>query len=136
MLVDGEVAGAINRRPGAGEIRSNLAAGVSGGSLPNWTETEQGDLRRPRTRAQTPRAAVLLGYRRHWRPLADGNQRDFANRNRRNRPVQWNRHGRINLAGDRASLSQIAPIWQGRPRGSPEIIQPKRIFSRSFTAAS
>jgi glutathione synthase len=27
ILVDGEVAGAINRRPGAGEIRSNLAAG-------------------------------------------------------------------------------------------------------------
>ncbi|HVM38940.1 MAG TPA: glutathione synthase [Sphingomicrobium sp.] len=27
VLVDGEVAGAINRRPGVGEIRSNLAAG-------------------------------------------------------------------------------------------------------------
>jgi glutathione synthase len=27
VLVEGEVAGAINRRPGAGEIRSNLAAG-------------------------------------------------------------------------------------------------------------
>jgi len=27
VLVDGEVAGAINRKPGAGEIRSNLAAG-------------------------------------------------------------------------------------------------------------
>lgn len=29
VLVDGEIAGAINRRPGAGEIRSNLAAGGS-----------------------------------------------------------------------------------------------------------
>ncbi|MBA2635228.1 MAG: glutathione synthase [Sphingomonas sp.] len=29
ILVDGEVAGAINRRPGKGEIRSNLAAGGS-----------------------------------------------------------------------------------------------------------
>src|SRR3546814_21012891 len=29
VLVDGEVAGAINRLPGAGEIRSNLAAGGS-----------------------------------------------------------------------------------------------------------
>ena len=29
VLVDGEVAGAINRRPGAGEFRSNLAAGGS-----------------------------------------------------------------------------------------------------------
>src|SRR4051794_3947283 len=27
VLIDGEVAGAINRRPGSGEIRSNLAAG-------------------------------------------------------------------------------------------------------------
>src|SRR5258708_9071493 len=27
ILIDGEFAGAINRRPGAGEIRSNLAAG-------------------------------------------------------------------------------------------------------------
>ena len=27
VLIDGEVAGAINRKPGAGEIRSNLAAG-------------------------------------------------------------------------------------------------------------
>ena len=27
VLVDGEIAGAINRRPGSGEIRSNLAAG-------------------------------------------------------------------------------------------------------------
>ncbi|MCY7339787.1 MAG: glutathione synthase [Sphingomonas bacterium] len=29
VLVDGEIAGAINRKPGAGEIRSNLAAGGS-----------------------------------------------------------------------------------------------------------
>ena len=29
VLVDGEIAGAINRRPGKGEIRSNLAAGGS-----------------------------------------------------------------------------------------------------------
>ena len=29
VLIDGEVAGAINRIPGAGEIRSNLAAGGS-----------------------------------------------------------------------------------------------------------
>jgi glutathione synthase len=29
VLVDGEVAGAINRRPGEGEFRSNLAVGGS-----------------------------------------------------------------------------------------------------------
>ena len=32
VLIDGEVAGAINRRPGTGEIRSNLAAGRHGRS--------------------------------------------------------------------------------------------------------
>ena len=30
MLVDGQVAGAVNRVPGAGEIRSNLAVGGTG----------------------------------------------------------------------------------------------------------
>lgn len=40
VLVDGEVAGAINRRPGSGEIRSNLAAG--GTAEPSeLTATEQ-----------------------------------------------------------------------------------------------
>ncbi len=34
VLVDGEVAGAINRLPGEGEIRSNLAVGGSGGGDP------------------------------------------------------------------------------------------------------
>jgi len=40
VLVDGEVAGAINRIPGAGEIRSNLAAGGSALKT-ELTETEQ-----------------------------------------------------------------------------------------------
>ena len=40
VLVDGEVAGAINRRPGAGEIRSNLAAGGKAEAT-QLTETEQ-----------------------------------------------------------------------------------------------
>jgi glutathione synthase len=39
VLVDGEVAGAINRIPGAGEIRSNLAVGGSA-SKTELTETE------------------------------------------------------------------------------------------------
>jgi glutathione synthase len=39
VLVDGEVAGAINRIPGAGEIRSNLAVGGSA-SKTGLTETE------------------------------------------------------------------------------------------------
>jgi glutathione synthase len=40
VLVDGEVAGAINRLPGAGEIRSNLAAGGSAAKT-ELTETER-----------------------------------------------------------------------------------------------
>jgi glutathione synthase len=40
VLIDGEVAGAINRRPESGEIRSNLAAGGTAEAT-NLTETEQ-----------------------------------------------------------------------------------------------
>ena len=40
VLVDGEVAGAINRRPGAGEFRSNLAVGGSAEAT-ELTEREQ-----------------------------------------------------------------------------------------------
>lgn len=40
VLVDGEIAGAINRIPGAGEIRSNLAAGGSANKT-ELTEIEQ-----------------------------------------------------------------------------------------------
>ena len=40
VLVDGEVAGAINRRPGAGEIRSNLAAGGTAEAT-ELTDTER-----------------------------------------------------------------------------------------------
>ena len=40
VLVDGEVAGAINRRPGSGEIRSNLAAGGTA-EASELTESEQ-----------------------------------------------------------------------------------------------
>jgi glutathione synthase len=40
VLVDGEVAGAINRRPGDGEIRSNLAAGGKAEAT-ELTETER-----------------------------------------------------------------------------------------------
>jgi glutathione synthase len=40
VLVDGEVAGAINRRPGTGEIRSNLAAGGTAEAT-ELTDTER-----------------------------------------------------------------------------------------------
>jgi glutathione synthase len=40
ILIDGEFAGAINRRPGAGEIRSNLAAGGTAEAA-DLTDTER-----------------------------------------------------------------------------------------------
>ena len=40
VLVDGEIAGAINRRPGSGEIRSNLAAGGTA-EASDLTDTER-----------------------------------------------------------------------------------------------
>jgi glutathione synthase len=40
VLIDGEVAGAINRRPGSGEIRSNLAAGGTA-EASDLTDTER-----------------------------------------------------------------------------------------------
>ena len=40
VLVDGEIAGAINRRPGSGEIRSNLAAGGTAEAT-ELTDTER-----------------------------------------------------------------------------------------------
>jgi glutathione synthase len=40
VLVDGEFAGAINRKPGSGEIRSNLAAGGTAEAT-ELTETER-----------------------------------------------------------------------------------------------
>ncbi len=55
VLVDGEVAGAINRIPGAGEIRSNLAVGGTAAKT-ELTETRARDLRRAR-RPSSRRAA-------------------------------------------------------------------------------
>ena len=40
VLIDGEIAGAINRRPGSGEIRSNLAAGGTA-EASELTDTER-----------------------------------------------------------------------------------------------
>ena len=62
VLVDGEVAGAINRVPGEGEIRSNLAVGGTAART-ELTDARAGNLRRARPRAQAARAAV----RRHRR---------------------------------------------------------------------
>ena len=53
VLVDGEVAGAINRRPSAGEIRSNLAAGGTAEATElTDREREICDAHRPRVEAR------------------------------------------------------------------------------------
>jgi glutathione synthase len=53
VLIDGEVAGAVNRIPGAGEIRSNLAVGGSAAKA-DLTETEREicDALRPELKAR------------------------------------------------------------------------------------
>ena len=62
VLVDGEVAGAVNRIPGEGEIRSNLAVGGKAAKT-ELTDARAGNLRRARPRAQAARPAL----RRHRR---------------------------------------------------------------------
>ena len=62
VLVDGEVAGAINRKPGEGEFRSNLAVGGSAEAT-DADRARGGNLRRARAGAQAARA----GLRRHRR---------------------------------------------------------------------
>ena len=59
VLVDGEVAGAINRMPGEGEIRSNLAVGGSAAKT-ELTAARARDLRRARPRTQA-RGLLFVG---------------------------------------------------------------------------
>ena len=100
VLVDGEFAGAINRRPATGEIRSNLAAGGTAEAA-ELTATRAGNLRSARSRAQASRTAVRR-HRRHRRTLADRDQRHLADRHRRHRQVQRHRHARPHLGRDRS----------------------------------
>jgi glutathione synthase len=59
VLVDGEVAGAINRLPGAGEIRSNLAAG---GTAEKTELTDSERRSAPRSaRSSSPRGLLFVG---------------------------------------------------------------------------
>ena len=85
VLVDGEVAGAINRVPGEGEIRSNLAVGGTAAKT-ELTISRTGNLRRARSGAQAPRPFVRR-HRRDRRQVADGDQRDLADGHRRDRQV-------------------------------------------------
>ena len=69
VLVDGEVAGAINRLPGEGEIRSNLAAGGKAAKT-ELTGARKGNLCGAGPGTQGARAAVRRD-RRDRRPMAD-----------------------------------------------------------------
>jgi glutathione synthase len=73
VLVDGVVAGAINRRPGAGEFRSNLAVGGSAGG--DELTARGGNLRRAGAGVEEARAH-FRGHRRDRRRVADRDQRD------------------------------------------------------------
>ena len=65
ILVDGEVAGGINRRPAKGDIRSNLAAGGTA-EASELTETEREICAALGSRTQAPRPGVRR-HRRHRR---------------------------------------------------------------------
>ena len=86
VLIDGEVAGAVNRRPGKGEIRSNLAVGGTAEQT-ELTDKRAGNLRCARARTQAARPAVRR-HRRDRRQMADRDQRHLADRHRRHRQVQ------------------------------------------------
>ena len=100
VLVDGEVAGAINRIPGEGEIRSNLAVGGTAAKT-ELTETEREICAALGARAQGARAAVRR-HRRDRRQVADRDQRHLADRDRRHRQVQRHRHAGADLGRDRS----------------------------------
>ena len=85
VLVDGEVTGAINRRPG--ERRNPLQPRCRRDRRGERTDRDGArDLRRAWPRAQAARAAVRR-HRRDRRQVADRNQRHLANRHRRHRQV-------------------------------------------------
>ena len=107
VLVDGEVAGAVNRRPGEGEIRSNLAVGGTAEKT-ELTDARGGNLRRDRPGAQGARPAVRR-HRRDRRRMADRDQRHLADRHRRHRQVQRHRHARRS-SGTRSKRKVAAPM--------------------------
>ena len=99
VLVDGKPAGAVNRLPKEGEIRSNLAVGGSGAAT-ELTAARDRDLQPARPRAR-PSGAGLRRDRRDRR-LPHRDQRDLADGHRRHRQVQRHRHPDPDLGGDRS----------------------------------
>ncbi len=105
VLVDGEVVGAVNRIPGEGEIRSNLAVGGKAAKT-ELTAARAGDLRRARPRIEDARAD-LRRHRRDRRRMADRDQRHLPHRHRRHRPVQRHRHAGPHLGRDRGEARLV-----------------------------
>jgi glutathione synthase len=86
VFVDGEVAGAINRLPGAGEIRSNLAAGGSAEKTElSAAEEEICAAIGPELKA---RGLLFVGIDVIGGKVVDRDQRDVPDGHRRDRPLQ------------------------------------------------
>ena len=79
LLVDGEFAGAVNRVPAAGDLRSNMVRGGAHRQRADRPRTR--DLRPPRPGAEGA-GSHSRRHRRHRR-LADGNQRHRSDRHPR-----------------------------------------------------
>jgi glutathione synthase len=101
VLVDGEVAGAINRKPGEGEFRSNLAVGgYAEAATLTAREQEICEALGPELKK---RGLIFVGIDVIGGQVADRDQRDFAHRHRRHRQVQRHGHRRHDLGRDRAA---------------------------------
>ena len=99
ILIDGEVAGAINRVPAAGETRSNMHVGGTPAAT-ELTAARPGDLRPAGARIEAPRPAVHR-HRRH-RPLPHRDQRHFTHRHPAGQSLRRRRHRSDDLGCDRA----------------------------------
>ena len=93
VLVDGEVAGAINRIPGEGEIRSNLAVG--GKAAKTELTAREEEICAALGPELKKRGPAVRRHRRDRRRMADRDQRHLADRHRRHRQVQRHRHARL-----------------------------------------
>ena len=117
ILVDGEIAGAINRVPAADETRSNLHVGGAAKAT-ELTDARPGDLRPARARAQAARAD--LHRHRRDRRLPHRDQRHLADRHPPGEAVRRPRHRRADLGCHRAQSVAIKAwrrrAWRGQAR--------------------
>ncbi len=105
ILVDGEVAGAVNRVPAADETRSNLHVGGTAAAT-DLGARDREILRPARAGAEAARAH-FHGHRRDRR-LSDGDQRHLAHGHPPGEGVRRAGHRRPHLGRDRAEGGQVA----------------------------